>query len=253
MNVPSVKSSTQSVEVPFEILNEIFVYLSKDDLLTCSLVSQLWKIVAEQDSFWKRCLGKKDQSWQEKTGVKKFYIDQEKSKFIASFPKALLQAFGGLEKTKELPYIHLQGVRSLDHGSIKLNEMRAPMTLGRVSATSGKVAAVAQGGIAMYSFFAVRFIDREFDPDDETKQLNVWLTKGSLCTDTGRWIMLAGSREDAWPTWFCRENGTGLDFSRTIEYVGRLLRGEPCGIRDACSAVEHSKITRNGKNTVSLA
>ena len=144
-------------------------------------------------------------------------------------------------KVKDLPYVHLSGTRDTGNGAIKVSEVSAPLTLGSVSS----VAPGLEKHLSIsYSFLAIRFIDREFHPLDDSKHLNVWMTQGT------HWTMITGGRDDGWVTSFLDEKGSGLDFTRTTEYIGRLVRREPCGVREPGSTIEHSKLTIYGDSTV---
>ena len=65
--------------------------------------------------------------------------------------------------------------------------------------------------------------------------------------------MIKGGREDGWPTLFPKANSTDLDYARTIEYIGRLVLGKPCGVRDLGSLEEKDLFTRYLDSTIALA
>jgi hypothetical protein len=237
-------STTYSIELPQEILTQIFRHLSARDLAISSAVSHCWQNAADQDCLWKFHL----HSPKVQVDFRQMYITQKKTEFFKNFPQELIQALGS-DQTKMLPFQNMQGIRVLENGCLTLDEFSAPITIGRLSAIPlhMKSKEWKESDVTKYAFFAIRFINREFDPYDDSKHLNIWLTNGKM------WTLITGGREDGWPTWFCGKDGTGMDFSRTIEYIGRLVRKEPCGIRDVCSPTEHSKITHEGKSTVELA
>lgn len=231
--------------LPQEIVENIFSRLSSRDLSICSRVSKLWLQIANQDKCWKQFVSSNISN---EINMKQIFIDQKKTVFISIFPKELIIALGGTNKIKEFPYICLREPRVVENGAIQLSEFNAPLTLGNFSGISKIAKMQGQTDTACYSFLAIRFIDREFDPKDQDKHLNVWVTVNSES-----WTLITDGRDDDWVTWFPPQSGTGQDFSRTIEYIGRLVRGEPCGIRDVGSPIERSKLTIYGESTVSLA
>lgn len=228
-----------SVHLPNEILESIFKLLPPEGLAVCGCVCTVWKNVADQEKLWSAFITEKQRT--EGLKSKQIIIDQNKSRFFSVFSQELISALGGIEKVKDLPFLNFNKPRILANGIIRLSELKSPLTVGRISGETKNIP------LDRYSFLAIRFINREFDPKCTEKDVNIWITK------QGYWTLLSGGDVSGWPTRFPLEKGCGDDFSKTVEYISRLVKGEPCGVRDIGSSIEHSKITSLGTSTISLA
>lgn len=229
-------------------LYSIFAKLPLSDLITCSAVSQVWRTIADLDSLWKTHLTEK--KWHEQVQIKQLFIEQKRMEFISSFPKGLIEAIGGIEEAKKLPYLNLKRMIAIRNGSIQLSDVSAPLTLGRffaVPALCLKKPETWDSKKRRYSFIAIRYINRQLNLDEESKCLNVCtILEGKLLA-----VINTRGEEEGFPTWF-REAGIP-DISRISEYIGRLVRGEACGVHSYYSNDENSKLTDDGKSTISLA
>ena len=230
---------------PSELFESVFKLLPSKELCICASVCKVWQSIADQEKLWARFIPET----QHISGLKskQIFIDRNKSQFFSIFPKDLIGALGGSEKVKELPYLSVNEPRVLANGMIQLSELNSSLTVGRISTIpmSKENKPFDSSDVSRYTFLAIRFINRAFDPRNTEKDVNIWITK------KGReWIFVSGRR--SWPTTFPAKDG-GYDFSKTIEYISRLVKGEPCGIRDFCSPIEHSRLTLLGTSTIVLA
>lgn len=246
-----------SAYLPNEILESIFKSLAPKELGACSSVCKAWKSVADQEKFW--AIFVTDKKGIQGLGSKQNFINQNKTRFFSVFSKELISALGGIEKIKELPLLNFNEPRVLSNGVIQISELSAPLTVGRLSCIpmSKKNKSIEPSDISRYTFLAIRFINREFDSKCQDKDVNIWITKEKSESERfwteSSWSLISGGNIGGWPTRFPTSDDTGDDFSRTIEYISRLVQNEPCGIRDICSPIEHSRITLLGTSTVSLA
>lgn len=227
-------NNNPSVCLPPDALELIFKRLAPKDLGVCASINTAWKNVANQEKFWACLITEKQRTaGAPGLGSKQIFINQNKSKFFSIFSKELIDAFGGMEKAKSLPYLSFNEPRVLANGIIDVSELNSPLTVGRFSSIpmQKKNKPIESSDISRYTFLAIRFINREFDPYCTEKDVNIWITK------EGSWMLLSGGQIGGWPTRFPSAKGSGEDFSRTIEYIGRLVKGEPCGIRDSGNIV----------------
>lgn len=216
---------------PFQT-NQSLAYISTSayskEPCVCTSVCKVWKHTTDQDIF-------------------------------SVFSKELIQALGGNKKLREFPYRNFNEPRVLENEIIQISELNAPITIGHLSGIliNKKKQSLETSEINRYTFLAIRFINREFNPNCQDKDVNIWVIKEKSESDPfyaePSWRFLSGGKIGGWPTKFPTEDGRSEDFSKTIEYIGRLVKGEHCGIRDVCSPIEHSKTTRLGTSTVILA
>jgi hypothetical protein len=234
---------SQFADLPVELVGRIFSKLEQKDLIACSTVSKLWQRVSDQDEFWQRFVSKN--FWNGKTWIKQLFAKDKKEAFIiASFPRTLIEALGGLEKVVNLPYKNL-GTRHVIADSIRLCDVSEPLTIGHVRFFLKNLTQLKASRCG-YAFLAIRYINRKFDP--LTKHLDVWLAnKSTLLT-----IIVDGS-EGGGVTYGPGTSYFPSDFTdvNPIGYIGRLVRGEPCGVPNS-SGKEHSKATLSGESIVSL-
>lgn len=242
--------------LPTEIIESVFELLPSKELSVCASVCKVWQIVADQEKLWKKFITEKERMPDLKS--KQIFINKNKSKFFSVFSKDLILALGGDEKVRDLPYLSFNEPRLLANDIIQLSELNAPITAGRISTIPRKKkdTPLDLSDVSRYTFLAIRFINREFDSRCTEKDVNIWITKENSKQERfwteSSWTLISGGNIGGWPTRFPTSDGRGDDFSRTIEYIGRLVRNEPCGIRDICSPIEHSKVTLLGTSTVSL-
>lgn len=188
---------------------------------------------------------------------KQIFIYLKKIRFLSSLPRELSFALNGLF---ELPCVNFNQPRPFSSDMIKVSELHAPITVGRILTIDKN----NPFNIERYTFLAIRFINREFDPYCKKKDVNVWF----LSPKDGSWRFVSGGFIGGWPTRFPTKNGLGDDFVKTIDYISRLVEGyishldengveeevnNPCGVRDLGSSIEHSKVTQLGTSTVVLA
>lgn len=240
-----------SPNFPNEILELIFESSFPKELGVCALVCKVWKNLVDQEKFWAVLVMNKNQI--QNLSSKQIFINQNQSRFFSVFSKELISALGGMEKMKELPFLSFNEHRVLENGVIKISEINSPLTLGSMYCIpkSKRNKKIKLADIGRYTFLAIRFINREFDPRCQEKDVNIWITREK--SESKCWSLISGGNIGGWPTRFPSSEGHGDDFSRTVEYISRLVRGEPCGVRDICSPIEHSRVTRFGTSTVSLA
>lgn len=225
--------------LPKEILESIFKMLSPKELSICASICKAWQSIADQEKLWKEFITEKENLLGLKS--KQIFINNNKSKFFSVFSDDLILALGGDEKVRELPYISFNEPRAFKNGIIQLSELNTPLTVGRISIKS-----LDSSVVIRYAFLAIRFINREFDEKCTEKDINIWITEGKS------WRFMSGNI-GGWPTLFLKSDRRSNDFQKTIDYIGRLVRGEPCGVRNLGSLIEHSKLTPMGTSTVSLA
>lgn len=238
---PSLCRKIQNNTLSSDILKDTFKFLSPETVAACSRVCKTWQAAANQDTLWGK-LGFKN---------KQVFLTQKKSEcynmMFYVFPKALLDSLGGEEKVKELPYLRIYEPRVLGNGVVGLSEIKAPLTIGHVNVYYGLNAKTA-----WFSFIAIRFINREFDPNCTERDLNIWAVHSDPCKSS-QWSLISGGKIGGCPTRFPSKTGRGDDFRRTIEYIGRLVRGEPCrGTEDVYLPIEQAQLTK-GTSTVFLA
>ncbi len=264
-------NAASTVNLPYEMLDAIFTLFHSTELGICACVCKAWQQVADQKTFWAKFLTETQKSVDLELTRKQVFINLSKARFFRVFPEELIDALGGMEKVKNLPYLSFNEPRVSSSGLIQLSELNSPLTVGRVLTyypmnKKDQPIDPSDISISRYTFLAIRFINREFDPRCEDKDVNVWITKEKLeligisknskhrviFGDNPTWRLISGGEVGGWPTRFPYADGMGNDFSKTIEYIGRLVKGEPCGVRDICSPIERSKLTPLGTSTVIL-
>lgn len=259
--------------LPDELMVAIFTYLmpeneSDTDLRHISIVCKKWHRISNDDCLWKkhfwlaflsttRSIGEYEKKndkisllmykrysalievlsennyLKHKSSLKNFYEMDKRIWVIWAFPDPLKEALGGEEILKKLPFLILKN-RALENFTITTQDIKAPLMIGQIVNND-----------TTHPFFAMRFITREFGEEDKRLNLNIWFAYENKVSSS--WNLLVGDREDAPATNFLN----GLD-ARALDYIKRLCKSEPCGIRDLMSFVEYRKTT-NGKSTVFLA
>jgi hypothetical protein len=230
--------------LPTEVWTKIFGYLQCGEILACSEVSVIFKKVAEQDVLWNKFLQPSSILNKE---IKKTYVDlRKRAVFRACVTSSapIEKAFGGAEAITKSPFLDLQGLRSPNNGCVRLEEVDAPLTIGRFFITYKTENETRRSS---HYFFAFRFVKRAPDFHEESRHLNIWC-KNVL--SRFQWTVWTGSPEDNQPILFHARDG--IDFPKTAEYISRLVQGKPCWVLQNMTPIEEDHLIAKGKSMIEL-
>lgn len=275
---------TGSFYLPSELLVLILKYSSLSNLTNQSLINKQWRKASLEDTVWlqiaRNLLGGQFKNWVDDSTPVKSQLKKMVKRIERLYPKELIDVFGGIQNFLKIPELKLPSRKLSLEGGIQIQEVSAPIMRGTVCINRE----------FEIPFITLRYMNRRVSDKDyyldycfnkglyehaiknkndfsllieNTKVLGYlndireWFLKAE--NHLFNWAFQTGydtedllllTMEEIKPGNFVNRLTLDNDSHYELNYLRRLVKGEPCGEIDLASREEQPLF--QGKNTVYL-